>query len=239
MSRWRARIRHRQGALQLSVDLAPSGSVLALAGPNGSGKTTLLRILAGALRADHAHITVGAEVWADADRKLHRPPEARRVGYLPQGYGLFPHLDVLDNMAFGLSTGAARRPRAERRAHARAVLAELGASDLAERSVAALSGGQQQRVALARALAAGPTLLLLDEPLAALDVTHRRSVRQLLAERLPALPCPSVVVTHDRRDLQALGAEVVVLDGGRVVQTGTVEALQASPATPFVAELVG
>ncbi len=231
MSGWRASVRARLGALELDVDLEGGPGVLAIVGPNGSGKTTLLRILAGAVAAQRAELVVG-------ERPLDvLPVEARGVGYVPQGFGLFPHLDVLGNVAFGLSTRGV--PRAERRERARRLLAELGCEGLAARGVHSLSGGEQQRVALARALVIEPRLLLLDEPLAALDATTRRTVRTFLAERLRAYGRPTLLVTHDPRDIAALDATVCVLEAGRAVQRGTLEALRADPATDFVAEFAG
>lgn len=236
---WRAAIKARLGAFTLDVQLGGGSGVMALVGPNGSGKSTCLRALVGAINPDVAHIVVGDAVLADTAAGVELPIERRRVGYMPQGYGLFPHLSALDNVAFGLSLGARRQPRADRRSAARRMLTELGGAALAERRVSRLSGGEQQRVALARALVLEPELLLLDEPLAALDATARRAVRRFLAERLAAYGRPTVWVTHDVRDVVALDAEVCVLESGRVVQRGPVEALRAAPATAFVAEFVG
>lgn len=239
MTAWRATVQARVGALTLDVDLAGGPEPLALVGPNGSGKTTLLRLLAGALTPARGHIEVGGATLFCSDRGVDLPIERRRVGFVPQGFGLFPHLSVLDNVAFGLSTGPARRPAAARREAALAVLAALDVAHLARRLPARLSGGEQQRVALARALVTDPALLLLDEPLSALDATRRRAVRAFLAAQLRALGRPSLVVTHDARDVAALGATVCVLEGGRLVQRGSLEALRARPATDFVAEFVG
>ncbi len=232
----RATLTATVGSFEVDVSLAGNGRPIALVGPNGSGKTTLLRLLAGALPAHEADIAVGDTVLARSSEAIDVPMELRRVGYLPQGCGLFPHLSVLDNVAFGLSTGAMRLPRPERNERARAILAELGCEDLAKRSVAGLSGGEQQQVALARALVIDPALLLLDEPLAALDATTRRAVRGLLVERLRDFAGPTVVVTHDVRDVAALDAEVYVLDEGRVIQHGNLEQLRREPANAFVAE---
>lgn len=233
---WRASIALKLGDFALDVSLEGGEGALALVGPNGSGKTTLLRAIAGAVPTERAEIRVGERVLASAERSL--PIEARGVGYVPQGYGLFPHLGVLDNVAFGLSTGARRLAPAERRAKARAILERLGAGALAERLVSELSGGEKQRVALARALVIEPALLLLDEPMAALDVRRRRSVRAFLAERLAQWGQPALIATHDARDAVALGARLVVLDGGSVVQQGTAAELRADPVNDFVAELL-
>ena len=234
--RWQVRAKLQLGALDLDVDLEGDRTPVALIGPNGSGKTTLLRTIAGAHRPAAGLIQLGERVLFDADRGIDLPPERRRVGYVPQGFGLFPHLSALDNVAFAWS---ARRPRIDRRARrdaALALLARLGCEALANRTPSALSGGERQRVALARALMIEPWILLLDEPLSALDATARRSLRGYLAERLARQDCPSVVITHDARDVRALGARVVVLERGRVVQRGRPDELTARPATAFVAE---
>ena len=156
------------------------------------------------------------------------------IGFLPQRYALFPHLDVLANVSYGI---AAPSPD-ERRRLAREMLGELDAEALATRRPSELSGGETQRVALARALAARPRALLLDEPLAALDVSLRRDMRRFLAERLRAWSLPTVVVTHNRADAEALDGQVVVLEAGAVVQRGRLAALAAGPATPFVKRLL-
>ncbi|HEX2659040.1 MAG TPA: ATP-binding cassette domain-containing protein, partial [Polyangia bacterium] len=150
--------------------------------------------------------------------------------FLPQRYALFPHLDVLENVAYGIAGGS----RATRRDAALAALRALDATSLASRRPSELSGGEAQRVALARALAAEPRALLLDEPLAALDVELRRDLRQFLAQYLRALRIPTVVVTHDRTDVELLDGQVIVLERGEVVQRGRQAELAASPATDFV-----
>ena len=238
MSGWRAAVRARIGTFELDVELDVEGGALALIGPNGSGKTTFLRVLAGAVEAERAEIVVAGEVLASSRDGVHVPMDRRRVGYVPQGYGLFPHLSVLDNVAFGLSTGPHKLKGLRRERKARDILEDLNCATLADRRVAGLSGGEQQRVALARALVLEPELLLLDEPLAALDVAMRRAVRAFLAERLQAFGRPSVLVTHDARDVAALGARICALEDGRVVQTGSLRALREAPATDFVAEFV-
>ncbi len=235
---WRAAVKGRLGPVTLDVDVEGGRDIVALIGPNGSGKTTFLRALAGAVDLPNVEVEVGDRVLASRRRSIHVPIERRRLGYLPQGYGLFPHLSVLDNVAFGLSVGPTWRPRVERRRRARQLLAELECEALLDRPVAGLSGGEQQRVALARALAVEPMLLLLDEPLAALDVQARRAIRPFLADRLQAFSGPCIFVTHDLRDVVALDATVIAVEAGRVVQRGRLEALKAAPATAFVAEFV-
>ena len=233
MSGWQATFKLALNAFTLDVDLSVDTSPVALIGPNGAGKTTLLRTLAGAYRPEVGRIVVGERVLFDAAEGVDLPPEARRVGYVPQGYGLFPHLTTLENVAFGAPQDEDRRARDTR---ARAALEALGCGALADRRPRALSGGEQQKVALARALVTAPELLLLDEPLAALDAAARRTLRKVLAEHLGQTPAPAIVITHDVRDVRALQADVVVLEAGKVVQQGSVETLRADPATAFVAE---
>jgi len=236
---WRVTVRARVGALALDLDLEGDDTPTAILGPNGSGKTTLLRLIAGAYRPEGGRISIGDRTLFDAERGVDLPPEQRGVGYVPQGYGLFPHLRVIDNVAFGLSTSSRRQPRAERLRAAMALLEELECAHLAERMPAGLSGGEQQRVALARALLVDPRILLLDEPLSALDAAARRTLRGFLSTRLRKRGRPSIIVTHDLRDVVALGAYVYVLEHGRVVQRGTATELRQRPATDFVAEVFG
>jgi molybdate transport system ATP-binding protein len=230
---WLAEVSMRLGALELDVAVEGGEEPVALIGPNGSGKTTLLRTIAGAYRPDVGRIQVGGEMHFDSGTGVDAPPEARRVGYVPQGYGLFPHLTVLDNVAFGWLAGSAPTKEA-RRAHATELLQRVGCAALAHRRPAGLSGGEQQRVALARALAVQPGILLLDEPLAALDSRARRVVRDYLAEYLAGRRGPALVVSHDARDVRALGGPVYVIEEGRIVQQGSAEELTARPATEFV-----
>jgi len=237
---WEVQVRLRLGALDLDVELAGGSAPVALIGPNGSGKTTLLRTIAGAHRPDEGRVRLGERVVFDSGASIDLAPEARRVGYVPQGYGLFPHLSVLENVAFGVR--ARRRARdgepgesgADPRETARAILERVGCAHLAGRSPRGLSGGEQQRVALARALTVRPDILLLDEPLAALDARARRQIRTYVVEHLAARPAPAIVVSHDARDVSALGATVHVLEAGRVVQSGTPAELASRPATEFV-----
>ncbi len=227
----------RVGRLDLDVRLEGGPRAVALVGPNGAGKTTVLRTIAGAHRPARGAIRVGDQVLFDSRRGTNLPPEERRVGYVPQGYGLFPHLRVLDNVRFGLS-GAGGRGNGDR-ATALAMLERMGADHLARRWPATLSGGERQRVALARALVTEPRILLLDEPLAALDAAARRTLRRRLAERLLERAVPALVVTHDIHDIVALDADVCVIEAGRIVQRGSAAALAARPATEFVAEVFG
>ncbi len=222
------------GALSLRVAFRAADRPIVLMGPNGAGKTSALLLVAGGLRPSAGRVTLDGVPLFDAASGLDVPVERRSIGFLPQRYGLFPHLDVLENVAYGIAA-----PRAERLRRARESLDELEVAGLAARRPGELSGGEVQRVALARALAARPRALLLDEPLAALDPSVRRETRRFLAHRLRAWSLPTVVVTHDRADAEALDGEVLVLEAGAVVQRGPLRELAASPATPFVAELVG
>jgi ABC-type sulfate/molybdate transport systems ATPase subunit len=233
---WHVKLRAQLGALHLEVALDGGEAPTVIIGPNGAGKTTLLRMIAGAHRPESGEIRIGSSVVFHSETSVDLPPEAREVGYVPQGFGLFPHLRVADNVAFGLSVGARQRPRMARRNAALSLLEDLGCAHLAERMPRDLSGGEKQRVALARALIVEPQLLLLDEPLATLDPGSRRRLRTFLADRLRDKRVPAVVVTHDARDAEALGAELFVLEEGRIVQRGTAAELRAEPATEFVAE---
>ena len=236
---WRARVQARVGALVLDVAIEGGDEPITVVGPNGSGKTTLLRILAGVAVPDAGRIELRDRVVYCSEDRIALPPEERRIGYVPQGYRLFPHLRVEDNVAFGLAYARPRPRRGQRRRRAREMLERLDAARLADRMPRRLSGGEQQRVALARALVVEPELVLLDEPLSALDAASRRNMRATLVEHLAAHAEAAVVVTHDLRDVMAFGGTVYVLEGGRVVQHGPPETLRAEPATAFVAELFG
>jgi molybdate transport system ATP-binding protein len=210
-------------------------SVTALYGPSGSGKTTVLRCLAGLDRLDEGYVRFGAEIWSDAAAGVHLPPQRRGVGYLAQDYALFPHLTVAANIAYGLG----RVPPAERQAQLAEVVALFGLGGLEARYPRELSGGEQQRTALARALVRGPGLLLLDEPLSALDAPTREPLRRELHRRLAGAAIPTVLVTHDPVEAQSLADTVVVLDGGRVRQSGPVDTVFERPADTEVARIVG
>jgi molybdate transport system ATP-binding protein len=228
----------RLGALDLDVDLAVEpGAVLAILGPNGSGKTTLLRCLAGLQPIDRGRISLGEQVLDDPAAKVFVPAEQRHVSVVFQDYLLFAHLNAIDNVAFGLQARGIGRGAA--RTTAAAWLERLGLTSHARHRPGALSGGQQQRVALARALATDPQLLLLDEPLAALDATTRADVRRDLRAHLAAFDGVRVLVTHDPLDAYALADVVVVLESGRVTQAGSLASIAAQPRSRYVAQLVG
>ena len=210
---------------------------MAVLGPNGAGKTTLLHALAGLLRLEGGHVRVDGVVWADADAGRHLAPAERAVGMLAADHLLFPHLSARANVAFGpRSRGATRRTAAER---ADRELDALGVLDLADRRPADFSHGQAQRVALARALATDPRLLLLDEPLSALDPATRPQVRAGLAARLRDFTGVTVVVTHDPLDALTLADHLVFVEDGTVVQEGSPVDVVARPRDPYVAGVVG
>jgi len=223
--------------ITLAVDLELGPGVTALVGPSGCGKTTLLRLVCGLLRPDTGLIRLGDAVLDDAARRYHLPPGRRGLSMVFQDYALFPHLSVADNVAYGLR--ARRVARAERRRRAAAMLERLGIAALANERPTRLSGGQRQRVALARALVLGPRALLLDEPLAALDIQTRTRVRQELRDILSDLDIPTLLVTHDYADALVFRERIVVMDAGRVVQDGAHADLLARPASRFVADFTG
>jgi molybdate transport system ATP-binding protein len=212
-------------SLRIPLDRSP---VTVLFGPSGSGKTTLLRLLAGLERPDAGSIAFRETCWYDRSRGIHLPPQQRRAGFLFQDYALFPHLTVAANVAY-----AATRDRASQ------LLQTFGLGELSGRMPRAISGGQQQRVALARALAAGPALLLLDEPLSALDAATRARMRHELRHWLLGSGVPSIVVTHDRMEAVALGDWMAVIVDGRIRQVGPVQEVFRRPADTQVAESIG
>jgi molybdate transport system ATP-binding protein len=209
-------------------------SITVLFGPSGCGKTTILRCLAGLERPESGAIHFGPTPWFDAGRGVFLSPQQRGIGYLFQDYALFPHLTVAGNIAYGLSG-----PRAERRQRVAAMLDLLHLRGLEERYPHQVSGGQQQRVALARVLVRRPRLLLLDEPLSALDAATREQLRPELRRVLMNFGIPVVLVTHDRIEAMALADHLVVLDAGKVRQQGTVPEVFNRPADLAVARIVG
>ncbi|MFI8193708.1 ABC transporter ATP-binding protein [Streptomyces sp. NPDC085946] len=227
-----ARLVVDRGPFRLDVTLtAAPGDVVALLGPNGAGKTTALRALAGLVPLTDGHLRLdGAEL-------TRTPPEARPVGVVFQDYLLFPHLSALDNVAFGPRCRGASK--AEARALAAAWLERMGLAEHAAAKPRRLSGGQAQRVALARALAIRPRLLLLDEPLAALDARTRLEVRARLRRHLAGFEAVAVLVTHDPLDAMVLADRLVVVEDGGVVQEGTPAGIARRPRTDYIARLVG
>jgi len=234
----RARVVLQRGTLDLSMDVeVRPGEVVGLLGPNAAGKTTLLRALAGLTPIARGSIALDGTVLDDPAAGVHVPAEQRPVGVMFQDYRLFPHLSALENAAFGLRARGVRR--AEARRSAQEWLERVGVGQVARLRPKSLSGGQAQRVALARALATEPRLLLLDEPLAAIDGAARADLRRDLRRHLSWFRGTSLVVTHDPLEAMTLADTLVVLEEGRVTQTGSVEEIGAHPRTRYVADLVG
>ncbi|KAA8880086.1 ABC transporter ATP-binding protein [Nocardia colli] len=232
-----AELRVTRGRFELDIQLSvAAGEVVALLGPNGAGKTTALRTLAGLTPLTGGSLRIGEKTW-DAPPKVFVPAEQREVGVVFQDYLLFGHLSALDNVAFGLRARGQRRTAA--RARAAEWLDQVGLADHAHAKPRALSGGQAQRVALARALATDPALLLLDEPLAALDASTRLRVRSDLAHHLADYPGHTVLVTHDPLDAMVLADRLVILENGVVVQQGSPSEVAHRPRSDYVANLVG
>jgi len=218
---------HPLRAFELELELAVEPGVLALVGPSGAGKTSVLRAIAGLLRPERGRVSLGEDVWLDTASGVDIPPEQRRVGLVFQEYALFPHMTVRQNVAYG---GRARVDE---------LLARFRIESLADARPAGISGGERQRVALARALARDPVVLLLDEPLSALDAHTRSHVRAELRELLLELALPTLVVTHDFEDAAALADRVGVLVDGRLLQEGAASELVAAPENAFVAGFTG
>jgi molybdate transport system ATP-binding protein len=214
-------------SFELGLRLSVGAETVALVGPSGAGKSTVLRAIAGLRRPDRGRIALGGRAWFDAASKVDLPPERRSVGLVFQEYALFPHMTVRDNVGFG---GRARVDE---------LLERLAIAHLAQERPAALSGGERQRVAVARALARDPDVLLLDEPLSALDAHTRAVVRGELQDVLGALALPTLVVTHDFHDAAALAGRIGVIVDGRLRQEGTAAELVAHPADAFVASFTG
>lgn len=226
-------MRARIGALDLDVQFDTGGGRLVVIGPNGAGKTSLLKTLIGAIDVEHGWLEVAGTRLVDTQAGIRVPMELRGIGYLPQSYALFPHLTVRQNVEFPIGG-----PRVEQRERAQQFLSELGITQLAERRSVHLSGGEMQRVALARALAAKPRALLLDEPLAAMDVSHRGEIREFLVRYLSSVGLPTIIVSHDAADAEQLSTRVLVLERGKVTQSGTYAEVMAAPATPFVEQFL-
>ena len=229
----------RLGTFQLDASLeAEAGSTLVLVGESGAGKSTILNLLAGLLAPDRGRITLDGTTYFDGERRIDVPVYARPIAYVFQEYALFPHLSVFENAAFGLRAQGGVPDRVIRQRVSR-TLERLGIAELAPRRPRSLSGGQQQRLALARALVLEPKLLLLDEPLAALDLQTRREVRTELRRILTELPCVTLFVTHSPLEALAFGSRIAVIEDGRIVQRGTRDDLLRHPRTGYVAELMG
>ena len=229
-------VRLRQdGPIPLQVEFAVApGEILALVGPSGSGKSTTLRAIAGLYAPEGGRVACRGLLWFDGDAGISVAARERRVGMVFQSYALFPHLTAAENVMEALGDVCPE----QRRDRARALLQRLHLNGLEDRRPAALSGGQQQRVAVARALARKPDALLLDEPFSAVDRVTRRRLRRELGELRRELSMPVILVTHDLDDVIRLADRMCVLNGGQILQTGTVEQVMAHPASPLVAELL-
>ena len=222
--------------IDLSLSI-PTGTTVALLGPNGAGKSTAVGAIAGLLPIDSGRIDLAGITLDDPMADILVPAEARRIGVVFQDYLLFPHMTVIENVAFGLrSRGVSRSEAMER---ARSWLERLDLTGLERRKPPQLSGGQAQRVALARALVIEPDLLLLDEPLSALDVTTRVELRRVLARHLEDFPGPRLVITHDPTEAFLLADEVHIIEKGAVTQSGSPDEIRLRPRTPYAADLAG
>ncbi len=216
---------------------AGKGKTTVLLGESGAGKSTVLRLLAGLLQPEHGHISLEGNTYFDSERHIAIPPQERPIGYVFQDYVLFPHLTTFENVAFGLR--AQHLPRKVVRQRVGEALEQVHLAGYDQRRPAQLSGGQQQRVAIARALALHPQLLLLDEPLAALDIQTRREVRQELRNLLSSAGITTVMVTHQYLEALLFGFHILVLEQGQVIQQGSHRDLLQYPRSSYVAELVG
>ena len=225
-------------ALEIESSVA-ANETLVVVGESGAGKSTLLKLVAGLERPDHGRIRAGDRSYFDSTRRIDLPPWRRRTGYVAQHHALFPHLTVFDNVAFGLR--AAGRSHVDIITRVTDALARLDIGDLAERRPAEISGGQAQRAALARAFVLDPDVLLLDEPLAALDLRTRAQVRGVLKTVLATLPapCATLFVTHDPLEAMVFGDRIAALELGRVTQAGSREELLARPRSSYVAAFLG
>ena len=233
-----ARVVVRQGSFSLDAAVTvPPGQVLGVLGPNGAGKSTLLRALAGLAPITDGYVRLGGRILDETARGVRTAPEHREIGFVFQDYLLFPHLSALDNVAYGLRARGLRRAAAGRAAAQ--WIDRVGLADRARHRPRQLSGGQAQRVALARVLVLQPRLLLLDEPLAALDAGTRLSLRTDLRRHLTSYGGPAVVVTHDPVEAMVLADHLLVLEGGRIVQSGPPGEIARRPRTRYVASLVG
>jgi putative spermidine/putrescine transport system ATP-binding protein len=216
---------------QIDLEI-PTGEILVLLGPSGCGKTTLLRIIAG------LEIPDGPDMVRFDDEDVSSIPiERRNVGMVFQSYALFPNMSVAENVGYGLKVR--RVPRADRQAETARLMDLVGIRELADRRISQVSGGQRQRIALARALAIKPRILLLDEPLAALDAMLRERLRVEIGQLLRRFGITAVYVTHDQAEAMAIGDRIAVMEAGRIVQIGTPRDIYQRPAAPFVARFVG
>jgi molybdate transport system ATP-binding protein len=228
-----ARDRLRDFDLNVALHVDGNGCA-AIVGPSGAGKSTVLRIIAGLRTPDPGRVVMGDEVWLDSGGGINLRPEERTCGFMFQDYALFPHLTAWRNVAFGMPG-----PRKERRRRALEQLRRFGVESLADARPASLSGGERQRVSLARSLAREPSVLLLDEPLSALDTRTRAHAGRELVAALRGTGALAIVVTHDFSEAALLADQIFVMDSGRILQRGTAAELSARPASAFVADFAG
>jgi len=228
----------RPSGFEVEVEIAiPRGTTVALLGPNGAGKSTLVEVLAGLMAIDKGNIQLGDVVLDSPSDDLFVQPANRKVGVVFQDYLLFPHMTALGNVSFGLAAKTETKTSAS--AMAKTWLENLGIVDLAGKMASELSGGEAQRVALARALAPNPDLLLLDEPMSALDATTRVAVRRELADALETFTGPRLLITHDPTEAFLLADEIYVMEDGLISQRGSAEEIRLRPRTPYAADLAG
>ncbi len=228
--------RGEEFTLDVSLSI-PAGHTVALLGPNGAGKSTVVATIAGLLPLDEGHITLDGRTLDDPADDVLIPAEDRSIGVVFQDYVLFPHMTVVENVEFGLRSR--KVPRRSAHEQAMSWLERIGLGDLADRKPNDLSGGQAQRVAVARALIVEPDLLLLDEPLAALDATTRVDLRRTLADHLDQFAGPRMVITHDPTEAFLLADEIHVIEDGVITQVGTPDDIRLRPRTPYIADLAG
>lgn len=230
-------IKKRLRDFELDISFTLGKETLVIVGHSGCGKSTTLRVLAGLLKPDEGEIVINDQLFFSRAEKVNLAPEERGIGFLFQNYALFPHMTVYENVAYGLESKKLPKPEVNKR-----VLEQLEALQILQyknNMPNELSGGQQQRVALARAVVVQPKILLLDEPLSALDVTTRAKVRRELKKTLSSLKIPAIIVTHDYEDAISLGDRILVMDKGKVLQQGTAAELIAKPKSSFVADFSG
>jgi len=233
-----ARVRTKLGTLNIDCDLTVESNItVAVLGPNGAGKTTLLRIVAGLVPLDGGHIDIDGTVFEDTSTRTRLTPEARQVGFMFQDHGLFPHVSVLDNVAFGLRARGVDRRTAL--AKANDWLERVDLAKYASSRPSALSGGQSQRAALARVLVTEPQALLLDEPLAAVDASARLDLRRTLREHLSRFAGVRLLVTHDPLEAASLADRVIVLEDGHVTQDGPFAEVSSRPRSAWIARMAG
>lgn len=237
MNSWEMKAQWQRGNFSLDIELSGGERPLALIGANGSGKTTILRMILGLLQPRAGFLRIGDQVVDDSAQGIHVPVEDRQLAYLPQGLGLFPHMTVAKNIAF---IGGSETLTAESLEQGKysAFIKELGVHQFLDRWPAQLSAGERQKVALARVLIQQPGMVLLDEPASALDILARREVRKILAKHLTQLNIPTVLVTHDFRDVRELGADMAYLRDGRIQQVGSLEKFKGNSDDEFLNEFL-